>query len=124
MPIDLNAPGVPISFEVYPPRSDAGFAALYETIRHLAAVDPRFISVTYGAGGSTGGRSLELLTHIRRERGAWARRAYAVGFFDAVRTKLLDKRNIQTINVEKPTNELDSGIDSFMAELNRRAGVP
>lgn len=64
-----------------------------------------------------------LLTHIRRERGAWARRAYAVGFFDAVRTKLLDKRNIQAINVQKPTNELDSGIDSFMAELNRRAGV-
>lgn len=67
MPIDLSTPGVPISFEVYPPRSDAGFAALHETIRHLAAVDPRFISVTYGAGGSTGGRSLELLTHILRE---------------------------------------------------------
>jgi len=67
MSIDLSIPGVPISFEVYPPRSDAGFAALHETIRHLAAMDPRFISVTYGAGGSTGGRSLELLTHIRRE---------------------------------------------------------
>lgn len=67
MPIDLSTPPVPVSFEVYPPRSDAGFAALHETIRHLAAVDPRFISVTYGAGGSTGGRSLELLTHILRE---------------------------------------------------------
>ena len=67
MPIDLSTPPVPVSFEVYPPRSEAGFAALHETIRHLAAVDPRFISVTYGAGGSTGGRSLELLTHILRE---------------------------------------------------------
>ena len=67
MSIDLSTPPVPISFEVYPPRSDAGFAALHETIRHLASVDPRFISVTYGAGGSTGGRSLELLTHILRE---------------------------------------------------------
>ena len=66
MSIDLSAPGVPISFEVYPPRSDAGFPALYETIRNLASVDPRFISVTYGAGGSTGGRSLALLTHILR----------------------------------------------------------
>ncbi|WP_106813600.1 methylenetetrahydrofolate reductase [Microbacterium timonense] len=67
MSIDLSAPPVPISFEVYPPRSEAGFAALHETIRRLASVDPRFISVTYGAGGSTGGRSLELLTHILRE---------------------------------------------------------
>lgn len=67
MPIDLSTPPVPVSFEVYPPRSDAGFAALHETIRHLAGVNPRFISVTYGAGGSTGGRSLELLTHILRE---------------------------------------------------------
>ncbi|MDT0144208.1 methylenetetrahydrofolate reductase [Microbacterium sp. PRC9] len=67
MSIDLSTPPVPISFEVYPPRSDAGVAALHETIRHLASVDPRFISVTYGAGGSTGGRSLELLTHILRE---------------------------------------------------------
>jgi len=67
MPIDLSTPPVPISFEVYPPRTEAGWPALHETIRHLASVDPRFISVTYGAGGSTGGRSLELLTHILRE---------------------------------------------------------
>jgi hypothetical protein len=50
-----------------------------------------------------------LLTHIRRQRGPWARRAYAVGYFDAVRVRLLDKRNIQAINVERPTNELASG---------------
>jgi methylenetetrahydrofolate reductase (NADPH) len=58
---------VPVSFEVYPPRRDASYAALYETIARLADVDPSFISVTYGAGGSTGGRSLEVLTHILRE---------------------------------------------------------
>ncbi|MGN6220971.1 MAG: methylenetetrahydrofolate reductase [Microbacterium sp.] len=67
MSIDLSTPPVPISFEVYPPRTEAGWPTLHETIRHLASVDPRFISVTYGAGGSTGGRSLELLTHILRE---------------------------------------------------------
>lgn len=56
---------VPISFEVYPPRSAAAEVALHDAIRHLAAVAPRFISVTYGAGGSTGGRSLELVRHIQ-----------------------------------------------------------
>jgi len=64
-----------------------------------------------------------LLTHIRRQRGPWARRAYAVGYFDAVRVRLLDKRNIQAINVEKPTNELASGIESFMPELLKLAGI-
>lgn len=67
MPIDLSTPPVPISFEVYPPRTDAGWAPLYETIRRLASVHPRFISVTFGAGGSSGGRSLDLLRHILHE---------------------------------------------------------
>jgi methylenetetrahydrofolate reductase (NADPH) len=67
MSIDLAAPPVPFSFEVYPPRSDAAWPALHETIRHLAAAGPRFISVTFGAGGSSGGRSLELLRHILRQ---------------------------------------------------------
>ncbi|WP_405372589.1 MULTISPECIES: methylenetetrahydrofolate reductase [unclassified Microbacterium] len=58
---------VPVSFEVYPPRDASSFAALYDVIDRLAAVDPSFISVTYGAGGSSGGRSLEVLTHILRE---------------------------------------------------------
>ena len=67
MPIDLSAPPVPFSFEVYPPRSEASLAALHEAIRHLASAGPRFISVTFGAGGSTGGRSLELLRFIQSE---------------------------------------------------------
>ncbi|MCM3697426.1 methylenetetrahydrofolate reductase [Microbacterium oleivorans] len=58
---------VPVSFEVYPPRTDASYAALYETIDRLAAIDPAFISVTYGAGGSERSRSLEVLTHILRK---------------------------------------------------------
>ena len=57
---------IPFSFELYPPRSEASTIALHDTIRHLADAGPRFISVTYGAGGSTGGRSLDILRHIRQ----------------------------------------------------------
>lgn len=67
MSIDVSAPSVPFSFEVYPPKSEASTVALHATIRRLAAAGPRFISVTYGAGGSTGGHSLDLLRFIRRE---------------------------------------------------------
>lgn len=56
---------VPVSFELYPPRTDAGYASLARTIDHLASIDPAFISVTYGAGGTSGGRSLEVLRSIR-----------------------------------------------------------
>jgi len=58
---------VPFSFEIYPPRTAEGLPALYETIRVLASTGPRFISVTFGAGGSTTDRSLSVLTHILRE---------------------------------------------------------
>ncbi|MET0736071.1 MAG: methylenetetrahydrofolate reductase [Microbacterium sp.] len=67
MSIDLSAPPVPFSFELYPPRTAAREAELRETIRELAAVGPRFISVTFGAGGSVGGRSLSVLRHILTE---------------------------------------------------------
>lgn len=56
---------VPVSFEVYPPRGADGMTSLQRTIRHLATVGPRFISVTFGAGGSHGGDSLEVLRFIR-----------------------------------------------------------
>jgi len=58
---------VPFSFEIYPPRTAEGLPALYETIRVLANTGPRFISVTFGAGGSTTDRSLAVLTHILRQ---------------------------------------------------------
>lgn len=54
----------PISFELYPPRTDAAAIALGRTIDRLAEVDPAFISVTFGAGGSSRGRSLTVLRYI------------------------------------------------------------
>ena len=54
------------SFELYPPRSSEAEAALYSSIAELVAVSPEFISVTYGASGSTRGLSLSVLTHMLR----------------------------------------------------------
>ncbi len=63
--LQRTSPIVPFSFEVYPPRTPASATALHDTLAHLAAARPRFISVTYGAGGSTGGASLDVLRHLR-----------------------------------------------------------
>jgi len=64
-----------------------------------------------------------LLTYIRLERQQWARKAYAVGFFDPVRTKLLAKRGIEVINVQQSTDRLASGLEEFMPELLKRAEI-
>jgi len=65
MSSDPSAPCTPFSFELYPPRTAANDAALHETVLRLADAGPDFISVTYGAGGSSGGRSLDVLRFIR-----------------------------------------------------------
>jgi methylenetetrahydrofolate reductase (NADPH) len=50
---DLLATGPTVSFEFFPPRSDEAAATLRTTIAELAPLEPSFVSVTYGAGGST-----------------------------------------------------------------------
>ncbi|MCU1402008.1 MAG: methylenetetrahydrofolate reductase [Microbacteriaceae bacterium] len=57
-------PGTPFSFELFPPRSEAAEQTLHETITRLAEVRPDFISVTYGASGSSRQSSLDVLRYI------------------------------------------------------------
>ena len=54
-----------ISFEVYPPRKDEDTPKLHEAIFRLTEIDPKFISVTFGAGGSSTRDSLSILKFIR-----------------------------------------------------------
>ncbi|WP_354569035.1 methylenetetrahydrofolate reductase [Glaciihabitans sp. UYNi722] len=61
---ETRAPRTPFSFELFPPRSQAAQDSLPETIQKLAQVGPEFISVTYGAGGSSRESSLEVLRYI------------------------------------------------------------
>jgi methylenetetrahydrofolate reductase (NADPH) len=55
------------SFEFFPPKTDAGQQALERTIRDLAELDPGYVSVTYGAGGSTRSKTVEIVQWIERE---------------------------------------------------------
>jgi methylenetetrahydrofolate reductase (NADPH) len=57
------------SFEFFPPKTDAGVDALMETLSTLKALDPAYVSVTYGAGGSTRNRSVEIAKRITEEIG-------------------------------------------------------
>ncbi len=55
------------SFEFFPPRTDDGVRQLFETVEALRPLAPAFVSVTYGAGGSTRARTVELVTRLKRE---------------------------------------------------------
>lgn len=52
------------SFELYPPRTPAAEAQLFASLEHLAAAGPEFISVTYGANGSSREKSLAVLRRV------------------------------------------------------------
>ena len=65
----LNPSDPCFSFEFFPPKSDEGTANLLKTLADLAPLEPGFVSVTYGAGGSTRDRTVELVTRIKRDTG-------------------------------------------------------
>ena len=57
------------SFEFFPPKSDDGALTLFNTIEALRPLDPAFVSLTYGAGGSTRTRTVDLAKRIQSEIG-------------------------------------------------------
>ncbi len=60
--------GEPIfSFEFFPPKTDGGVRALFDTVETLRPLGPAYVSVTYGAGGSSRQRTVELVKRLKRE---------------------------------------------------------
>jgi methylenetetrahydrofolate reductase (NADPH) len=65
--VDILAAGPSQSFEFFPPKTPAAELQLEETIRELEPLHPTFVSVTYGAGGSTREMTHDIVTRINRE---------------------------------------------------------
>jgi methylenetetrahydrofolate reductase (NADPH) len=68
----VGAGEIDVSFEFFPPKTDKMEEALWASIRRLAPLGPAFVSVTYGAGGSTRERTHATVTRIARETGLQA----------------------------------------------------
>ncbi len=64
---DLLAAGRTCSFEFFPPKTDGAQLSLGRTIAELEPLAPSFVSVTYGAGGSSRTRTREVVTWVRKE---------------------------------------------------------
>lgn len=91
------------SFEFFPPRTDDAHAHLLETARTLRDLRPAFVSVTYGAGGSTRARTIEISKQISSEIGL-----NVMAHVTCVGSSRADLRNV--------LNELEAaGIDNVLA---------
>ncbi len=65
---DLLATGEPVfSFEFFPPKTDEGERQLWQSLRELESLRPSYVSITYGAGGSTRDRTVDITERIGTE---------------------------------------------------------
>ncbi len=62
-------PKTSISFELFPPKTEEGYQKLLATIEQLCALKPDFISCTYGAGGGSREKTLDIVEHIQTQWG-------------------------------------------------------
>lgn len=65
----LNEDKIHISFEVFPPKTDAGVDKVLDATEKIAALKPSYISVTYGAGGGTSKNTAKIASHIKNDLG-------------------------------------------------------
>ena len=63
----LKSENVHISFEVFPPKTDAKFESVLSAVDEIAKLEPSFISVTYGAGGGTSKNTVKIASHIQND---------------------------------------------------------
>ena len=110
---DLLGKGRPsVSFEFFPPKTDAGIATLLETIAALKPLAPTFVSMTYGAGGSTRARTVELVSRIKNKIGLEAMAhltcvGHTKNELSAILTELRDEgiENVLALRGDPPKGE-------------------
>ena len=103
-----------ISFEFFPPHTPEGMEKLVHTHRQLAALNPEFFSVTFGAGGSTQDRTLETIRQIKAEGYSAAPHLSCVGSTrDNISTMLNSYRDMGIQRIVALRGDLPSGMASI-----------
>ena len=115
---------VPVSLEIFPPKTDKGRENLKSTITELSSVSPEYYSVTYGAGGSTRDRTLEIVKEIQNNSPiAAAPHLTCIGSTKENITQLLNEymaagvRRIVSLRGDIPEGMTDTGEFQYANEL-------
>src|SRR5262245_60177512 len=67
---DAYGPGkFGLSFELFPPKTEAGETALWRNLEELMSFHPSLVTCTYGAGGSTRQKTLQIVSKVRQRHG-------------------------------------------------------
>jgi len=104
----------PISFEFFPPQTPEGIAKLTAARQRLATLKPEFFSVTFGAGGSTQGRTQDIVLQIHQEGHQAAPHLSCVGSTrENIRTLLHAYKNAGIRRIVALRGDLPSGMASI-----------
>ena len=115
----IRDPRLSLSFEVFPPKNNTAFSSVLRATEDIAALDPSYVSVTYGAGGAGGRYTLDIARSLRRMEGAeilahltcvGADRSSVKSYLEALRAAGI--RNVMALR-----GDLPQGTDpAFMAQ--------
>lgn len=113
----LNEDKIHISFEVFPPKTDAGFEKVIRATDQIAQLKPAYISVTYGAGGGTSKNTAKIATHIKDDLGveSLAHLTCASSTKDEVRDVIGNLKRLGIENILALRGDLPEGV-TFPAE--------
>ncbi len=112
-----------ISFEFFPPKTEEGILKLRETRKQLALLDPKFFSVTFGAGGSTRDRTMETVLEIQAEGFEAAPHISGISSSKAEILELLKTyqshgiRRLVVLRGDLPSGEVSSGDFAYASQL-------
>jgi methylenetetrahydrofolate reductase (NADPH) len=112
-----------ISFEFFPPKTEEGVLKLRETRKQLALLNPKFFSVTFGAGGSTRDRTMDAVLEIQAEGFEAAPHISGISSSKAEILSLLKTyqshgiRRLVVLRGDLPSGEVSSGDFAYASQL-------
>lgn len=111
----LNKQKLTVSFEFFPPKNESGWDDLYQTISKVMPLNPSYVSVTYGAGGSTRSRTHDLVTKLNHETGMCivAHLTCVNSTRDEVKSIIERYNNEGILNILALRGDLPEGVEQF-----------